>query len=596
MDRNDCDCNFFFVRTAAKLHHPMPGKFSAFSHSYHSVHKKKEDKPCAAIGEECPSRNAAFFFPTSGAGLSIQKAVQSGAQSDQFILLLLGGNSVESLFPKLDAMIQGNASFAASFRSTFNAIAVNVEISENDPYHIDGGFRKDERIIILTSMGQLLGSQPVVELLDPLELHSTLDSSRLGDLQATAGVFSLSLGSCSYVTNLFSFHVHIVGIAAATSSTRLHVAHGQQGMAAINPSVYEEGGDLFVMFRLATWCYCKHGCRARDNSKSKERLMRDGPEYSLLYVCSLLRHNIADANTKLLSSCKVLDEGTRLTPPESLCEYSIAPKGAEDPRVIVVNRSRYVMFTGISCGAIEANAKLEDLLQLSDQAIPTETKRKLVWDKQLLAEKITVWLVGGRGRPQSLTVPMQQSVEKNWIPFVSMGSMFVSYLLSPDHHVLKIDVDSGALEEFGSFSNAVLQEKATIDGWAPSLRGGTTYVEVGDYLIAMCHARYPYADVTDQKKRSLGLTGYMHFWYAIPQSPPFHVVAASKPFKLPVTIAKEELQPSIAQSAFDIQFASGLVRDRDHLVVSYGQADCAAGLARYKINRVLAVLGIPMAE
>jgi hypothetical protein len=199
MDRSDCDCNFFFVRSPTKPKHPKQGKFTAFSHSYHSVHKKPVDKPtpapvdvpkpsCSAIGEECLSRSAANFFPTIGAGSAIQTAVQDGIRRpDQFIALLFGRNGEESLYSKLDSIIQGNASFAAMFRTHFTTIAVNVEVQENDPYHIDGGVRADERVVILTSMGELLGSQSVAQLLDPSALYNDLDPARLGDLQASAG-------------------------------------------------------------------------------------------------------------------------------------------------------------------------------------------------------------------------------------------------------------------------------------------------------------------------------------------------------------------------------------------------------------------------
>jgi hypothetical protein len=314
----------------------------------------------------------------------------------------------------------------------------------------------------------------------------------------------------------------------------------------------------------------------------------------MLYVCELPRSDVARAGLTL-TGCKVVDAATELSAPDSPCGYSIAPKGAEDPRVVFMNQTRYVVFTGADCQFKEGAAQAADMLQLSAEDVALETKRTLVWDKQLLNERLTVWLLRGDGKPRSLTAPKQQQVEKNWIPFVSMDRLFVSYLLSPAHQVLSLNVETGATEEFGTFSNAVLEAKATIDGWTPSVRGGTTYVQVGEYYIAMCHARYPYADVTDQRKRSLGLTGYMHFWYAIPQTPPFDIVAASKAFKLPVSISKEELQPHIAESAVDIQFASGLVRDENHLVVSYGQADCGAGIARYKISRVLAALGLSTA-
>ena len=73
---------------------------------------------------------------------------------------------------------------------------------------------------------------------------------------------------------------------------------------------------------------------------------------------------------------------------------------------------------------------------------------------------------------------------------------------------------------------------------------------------------------------------YKHFWYTFEAAPPFRIVGVSSPFTLPSQLPK---RPSI-------QFATGLLLNAHthEIVVSFGEMDCHASIARFALDATLA--------
>ena len=73
---------------------------------------------------------------------------------------------------------------------------------------------------------------------------------------------------------------------------------------------------------------------------------------------------------------------------------------------------------------------------------------------------------------------------------------------------------------------------------------------------------------------------YKHFWYTFEAAPPFRIVGVSSPFTLPTQLPKRP----------PIQFATGLLLNAHthEIVVSFGEMDCHASIARFALDATLA--------
>ena len=182
---------------------------------------------------------------------------------------------------------------------------------------------------------------------------------------------------------------------------------------------------------------------------------------------------------------------------------------------------------------------------------------------------------------QFATPAAERLREKNWVPFEWRGHLYVEYSLEP-RLVLSVNPSTAVGTPLLPVTSA-----PAVAAWVKRLgpvSGGTPAVELpghGVYL-ALAHVKL------FKKKGSRTATSsmmYKHFWYAFEARPPFAVLGASLPFTLPSQM--DGAVPSI-------QFATGLLyRPHTHeLIVSYGEMDCYATLARFPLGAVLdATLG-----
>ena len=165
--------------------------------------------------------------------------------------------------------------------------------------------------------------------------------------------------------------------------------------------------------------------------------------------------------------------------------------------------------------------------------------------------------------------------EKNWAPFSWRGALYVEYSLEP-RLVLGINEETGEATPVFPVSSS-----PSVRAWSDKLgpiSGGPPSVHLpahGVYL-GLAHVKL------FRKKGGATSTSsmvYKHFWYTFEAQPPFRILGTSLPFTLPTQL---DTPPSV-------QFATGLaVSPSSHqIVVSYGELDCYATLARFALEATL---------
>ena len=186
------------------------------------------------------------------------------------------------------------------------------------------------------------------------------------------------------------------------------------------------------------------------------------------------------------------------------------------------------------------------------------------------AQALQPWL------KQFRQVKEQRDREKNWTPFQWAGGLYLEYSLQP-RLVVSLNTQTGVATPV-----LPLTSSPSVGAWVSKLgpvSGGTppVYVPGHDIFLGLAHVKLW------KKKGSKTATStmmYKHFWYTFEPRPPFAVLGVSTPFTLPTLLGAP---PSI-------QFATGLVvrPASQEVLVSYGEMDCYATVARYPLAATLA--------
>ena len=148
--------------------------------------------------------------------------------------------------------------------------------------------------------------------------------------------------------------------------------------------------------------------------------------------------------------------------------------------------------------------------------------------------------------------------EKNWVPIVYEGKLYLSYGLCP-HTVLRCDAESGDCQ---------LAYQTQLQGCVQGLRGGSPFVGLKNSLIAIAHTtRIMPPPELRVRNMTHNAPLYEHYVVHANSTPPFALHRISSPFLLPALFHTD---------ADVIQFASGLVVDEATAILAYGLGDCAA--------------------
>lgn len=146
--------------------------------------------------------------------------------------------------------------------------------------------------------------------------------------------------------------------------------------------------------------------------------------------------------------------------------------------------------------------------------------------------------------PKLWESPIGKKIEKNWTPLVKDEILYLAYNLNP-LCLFKVDSHNGSLIA-GELTNDLIK-----------FCGGTPFIEIGNFFISVAH----------HPKFSIDKHYYRHCFIVLDHA--FEVVEISEPFFI---------------QRRGIEFACGLIREKDDLILSYGVADRSAFYSRFSIN------------
>ena len=340
------------------------------------------------------------------------------------------------------------------------------------------------------------------------------------------------------------------------------LANGKRGnFHAYNPSLLVEpdGSTITIVMRWSNYNFCTKKANFDDNVKEAKG--------------SLMSFVIRG---RLNSTSWQYKEG-KLSVWKSVAEkYAIRDgdivSGIEDPRLIRYNEDM-LLWAAVweDRKDLKDGMQWQNLLRLRGRGAnaAVAASGRLEVDESYVTPLLAPWLAQF-GKPHK-----ERYREKNWNPFVWKGDLYVEYSLEP-RLVLKIDPVT-----YVGTPVLPLTSSAAARAWVHRLgpvSGGTPAVELPEHgvFLALGHAK-----LFKKKGRRTGNSHmmYKHFWYAFANMPPFALLGASLPFTLPTQLDET---PSI-------QFATGLIyRQNTHeLIVSYGELDCHATIARFPLTPTL---------
>jgi hypothetical protein len=344
-----------------------------------------------------------------------------------------------------------------------------------------------------------------------------------------------------------------------------HLAAGRRGtFHTYNPSLLVEAdGTVSLIARWSNYNFCNRKRNFEENvAEAKGALMSFVVRGTLNTTTWQLRaqKNLERGN---LAAWKVVDDIYPVVESQVL-------SGAEDPRVLRLGK-HVLLWLAVWESAVDDGVQWQHLLKVRDSDASGAMHRRMELDARY-AGVLSRW-IPQLGRPR-------RTREKNWVPFVWRGGLYVEYSLEP-RLVLSVNPDTGE-----STPLLPLTSSPALSVWVERLgpvSGGTPAVELVAHgvFLALAHVKLFKKKGTRTATSSMS---YKHFWYAFEAQPPFAVLGASLPFTL----------PSQLKDAPSIQFATGLLyRPRAHeLIVSYGELDCYATIARFPLTATLeATLG-----
>lgn len=224
---------------------------------------------------------------------------------------------------------------------------------------------------------------------------------------------------------------------------------------------------------------------------------------------------------------------------EIIVEHQCKPFKTQDPRLIYINESLYMIFNEM----FEING--------------TDTRRmvvaKLVFDGVQFVLK----------KPEALLhfdKEMSFRNEKNWVPFEYKHQLLLAYSLNP-HRILKPILGKNTCE-------TVCATEGKIKWNWGILRGGTPALLIGDEYLAFFHSA---KDMTTLQSNKQHMVHYFMGAYTFNSKPPFNVTAiSSKPI-----IGKNFYTGTTYNTwkPLRVIFPGGFIFDENSIWIAYGRQD-----------------------
>ena len=341
------------------------------------------------------------------------------------------------------------------------------------------------------------------------------------------------------------------------------LARGEHGrFHAYNPSLLAEpDGSVTVVARWSNYNFCSPKRNFEANlAEARGAVMSFVVRGTLNTTTWQLTPAASGGGREGLAVWSEVSEAFPVDDTESI-------SGAEDPRLIRLGRRTLLL---LAAWETHSTVQWQHMARVDGGGAPRAPLRKV---RMAVDERyrpaLRPWL-------SQFALPPQGRVrEKNWAPFAWRGALYAEYSLEP-RLVLAINEESGEGTPLLPMTSA-----PAVRAWVRKLgpvSGGTPAVELPDCdcFLALAHVKL------FKKKGSRTATStmmYKHFWYAFEARPPFSVLGTSLPFTL----------PSQLPTTPSIQFATGLLfrPATRELVVSYGELDCHATLARFPLTATL---------
>ncbi len=164
--------------------------------------------------------------------------------------------------------------------------------------------------------------------------------------------------------------------------------------------------------------------------------------------------------------------------------------------------------------------------------------------------------------------------EKNWAPFVSNGTLYLTYSINP-HEILCADLETGICQPHYStpFSNSWK--------WG-SLRGGTPATLSDGEFLAFFHSGKPFVSGASIENESLW--HYLMGAYTFSATPPFNVTRISP---LPINEKSFYIQ---SENPKRVVYPGGYLISGDNIYVAYGKDDCEIWVAVINKTKLLKTL------
>ena len=172
--------------------------------------------------------------------------------------------------------------------------------------------------------------------------------------------------------------------------------------------------------------------------------------------------------------------------------------------------------------------------------------------------------------------------EKNWMPFVHRGSLYVSYSLYPTHVVLSCHLRTGACSRKHATTAAAGAWSHVLDHVVRSPRLSVPHVRIRGRFLTVAHFRTAGSAAV-----------YLHCFVELQPGPPFTVVRTSKTFRF--FGARGGADGSVSMpvvnvtAAPPIQYIAGAYASADgsSLILTYGAGDRSALITSIAVDEVM---------
>lgn len=273
-------------------------------------------------------------------------------------------------------------------------------------------------------------------------------------------------------------------------------------------------------------------------------------------LMSFRTYDPQDRSTDAIGLVWLDDQFNPVSPPTILKrEYEITAEisRAQDPRLIAVG---------------------DDLFIVYSNQYPFECPTSRMYVAKVQCENETEFVVFQPVPLLHYDQEVRTRKEKNWVPFVHAGELFLSYSIQP-HRVFWPVPYLNACE-------TVAESHGDIKWKWGQLRGGTPALRVGDSYLAFFHSDSAMATLQSEGKT---MNHYFMGAYTFQSAPPFALTAISR-------------QPLVAKTFYEgpmyntwkplrVVFPMGIIVRGDLIWVSYGRQDHEIWVARIDRKKLM---------